>query len=214
MELNIYFHLGVNMNKQLIIDNKQAFDHWLNGRQIWYKKDQWYIADITAPAFWDNADMSIKIVINDEYVKFRKALAEGKEVQLKNVYGYDSNVKKDKWMKVDKIYTHIPLQYYRIAPKDIFKIGDWIVSPTGKITQLIADDIPKQLETKGFNLWQPKSGEYHWFWSGFNTPQLLQFSEYDVDAYLAYIDTDIRDHFAYCEPCLALPTVLSEPCKQ
>jgi len=50
---------------------------------------------------------------NDEYVELRKALAEGKTVQLDNQFGYDSSKLKS-WIKVDEIYNHIPIAHYRV----------------------------------------------------------------------------------------------------
>lgn len=84
------------MNKQLIITYFEEFEHWLNGGnvQVYYKKD-------SEPRWWtdeesidydsiDNFSNIIKnslglddvlIVIDDEYVEFRKALAEGNTIQ-------------------------------------------------------------------------------------------------------------------------------------
>jgi len=106
---------------------------------------------------------------------------------------------------------------YRIKPEPQFSIGDWVVSPTGKINQLIADDMPKRLETKGFSLWQPTLNEYCWFWDcDYNsTPILSQFAyiEEDINSTNQFVTISNSMYFN-CEPCLALPTVLNKSCKQ
>lgn len=84
------------MNKQLIITYFEEFDHWLNGGKLlaYYKKDddpKWW-TDEESISYGGNDNFSniiekslstdyVLIVMDDEYVEFRKALAEGKTLQ-------------------------------------------------------------------------------------------------------------------------------------
>ncbi len=148
------------LNKKLIKKYKAEFDYWLNGGLVYGYSEvikDWYKLD----TIWENKNkMNLIIIMDDEYVEFRKALAEGKEIQLKNACGYDSNFKKDEWMKVDKICIHIPLQFYRIASKDNFKIGEWVENINPK--QWFIREIFKYSESNKndqIKKWVPEEGE-------------------------------------------------------
>lgn len=68
------------MNKELILKYKTEFDHWLNGGKLRHKAyGKWEQTN----NIWScrTADIAA-VVIDDEYVEFRKALAEGKVVQI------------------------------------------------------------------------------------------------------------------------------------
>ena len=121
------------MNKQLINKYKHEFDHWLNEGKILYKH-------INSNAWWNNEpwdyspDFITAIIINDEYVEFRKALAEGKTVQ----YNFGSfgqhkqdfpNVWKDLNLSIGILSDRAHPENYRIKPEPIFKTGDWVYIP-------------------------------------------------------------------------------------
>lgn len=68
------------MNKELILKYKTEFDHWLNGGKLRHKAyGKWEQTN----NIWScrTADIAA-VVIDDEYVEFRKALAEGKTIQI------------------------------------------------------------------------------------------------------------------------------------
>lgn len=68
------------MNKELILKYKTEFDHWLNGGKLRHKAyGKWEQTN----NIWScrTADIAA-VVIDDQYVEFRKALAEGKVVQI------------------------------------------------------------------------------------------------------------------------------------
>lgn len=72
------------MNKELIKKYKAEFEHTLNDKEITFKflDDNlgWRNPTILFPINYDK--LNILIVKNDEYVEFRKALAEGKTVEV------------------------------------------------------------------------------------------------------------------------------------
>ena len=68
------------MNKELILKYKTEFDHWLNGGKLRHKAyGKWEQTN----NIWScrTADIAA-VVIDDQYVEFRKALAEGKTIQI------------------------------------------------------------------------------------------------------------------------------------
>ena len=74
------------MNKELIKKYKTEFDHWLNGGKVISKYTlipTW--SNCQSEDIWRIPDKNISkvlIVINDEYATYRKALAEGKTIQM------------------------------------------------------------------------------------------------------------------------------------
>jgi len=107
------------MNKELIKKYKKEFEYWLDGGKLlaWYPD---------ASLGWINPDKSINIklwnqekaliIINDKYVEFRKALAEGKTIQYLNVNGI--------WKDTEHTNFSLILKHYRIKPNKI-KLWYW-----------------------------------------------------------------------------------------
>ena len=121
------------MNKELIKKYKAEFNYWLNGGELLYS----YIDD---KLLWKNMDEIDKntypvyirnpfqlsehhiIIINDEYVEFRKALAEGKTVQYNfGNYGIDRkdfpNTWKDLDLSIGILANRACPENYRIKPE-------------------------------------------------------------------------------------------------
>ena len=151
------------MNKQLINKYKHEFDHWLNEGKILYKH-------INSNAWWNNEpwdyspDFITAIIINDEYVEFRKALAEGKTVQ----YNFGSfgqhkqdfpNVWKDLNLSIGILSDRAHPENYRIKPEPIFKTGDWVYIPEldGNPCEYRED-----LCCLGLKKWEPRADEWCW----------------------------------------------------
>ena len=111
------------MNKELIKKYKAEFDHWLNGgtllyRHFDYKKQEFNLWEVCDEGFLWNV-RPIKhpcIIINDEYVEFRQALAEGKTVEVaidhNDIDGYI-------WKSVeDDEFHHFNIDEIRIKPEN------------------------------------------------------------------------------------------------
>lgn len=109
------------MNKELIKKYKEEFDYFISQNQnqvLMGKKDhftnkiKWY-PSVSNP-FLELSD-SIIIIKNDEYAEFRKALAEGKTIQIINKFS-------NEWMDLPIVAFSDPAEYYRIKPEElIFK---------------------------------------------------------------------------------------------
>ena len=156
------------MNKKLIDKNIHEFMHWIRRGSVLvseccydeYKYSDW--TEVSSNNEWDYSDIYKPIfVINDKYVEFRKALAEGKVVQEQDYYTKE-------WidMKSDNFHDASDTQYegvYRIKPEESkFKVGDWVRD--------LRDNSVFQINSVNFNLnlsitngvyihWQPKPGE-------------------------------------------------------
>lgn len=183
------------MNKALILKYKTEFDYWLNGGnvQAFYKQDD-------EPKWWSDKESinyggvdnfsyvidkslspeDVMVVIDDEYVKFRKALAEGRTIQCNAKEGENDityTAYRDTWW-VDTTEFKYATRFYRIKPEEPnFKVGDWVVNKTSKqrivkkITSIYSDSVTVGNTEVGINvmlindleLWQPQPGEWCWY---------------------------------------------------
>jgi len=148
---------------------------------VWWKhfkgQKEWYL--VTDPSF-DEYGIYVK---NDEYAEFRKALADGKQLQIRDYMG--------KWMAHNKTpnddFTY-PVNQYRIKPEEPgFKVGDWVTIKGSNPKQFkrFTGNLPqwnKSLDYENVELlngerfripnfdrsvvkrWKPKAGELCVFW--------------------------------------------------
>jgi hypothetical protein len=189
------------MNKELIKKYKTEFDHWLYGGklQVKFVNDPW--EEAPEDIFSYNV-VNFVLVIDDEYVEFRKALAEGKAIEC-----LDWN---DKWQDLienDIKFENIDLSRLRITPEDPkFKEGDWVRDKVnGKVVQLT-----EHFHPGGIELWKPKNKEYFWYKN-----DLVKFDESQTNAGLLLHSArgcsyHVPANFEkYCEPFIGnLPSNL------
>lgn len=201
------------MNKELINKYKAEFYHWLNDGSVLIKSDLGW-CPIAKEFHWgNNQPINSLLVINDEYVEFRKALAEGKIVQY---LGQSSNV----WHEVPEPDFNLHPTCYRIKPDEPkFKVGDFVTNESLKITRQITkvdDDFIYFKEgswalphVEGFInkliLWTPIKGEWCWFWDKC-TPHRPTLRQYDIfpEEYgeeNMFHDSE-QNPFDFCEPFL------------
>ena len=234
------------MNKELIKKYKDEFDHWLNGGEllgrrmvadpndgeesytIWYKVDSvdsWMMSNLLS-----KQQNNLQLIINDEYVEFRKALAEGKIIQQ-----FNTTYTPHTWTNViyDKDIKFSNNIAYRVKPEEPkFKIGDWVrLLKTNKIykvsrvisnTELfleltVSDNYKSSAHIASCNmntindieLWQPKENEWCWFWNFRDTePKFKQFNKMLGKKYGT--KTQAGESFEFCEPFVhKLPTLLT-----
>ena len=133
------------MNKQLINKYKHEFNHWLNGGSILIKSDLGWCPIATEFAWSCNTSVDALLVINDEYAEFRKALAEGKTIQLNEAEKFaDSN---RGWVDLSckslGKSTHLfPINYYRIKPDEPkFKIPAYFKELSSGIVVKFTEEI-------------------------------------------------------------------------
>ena len=170
------------MNLELIKKYEKEFLHMLHGGKVLMgKKDpvtntiKWYPSVLNP--FVETSD-TIVIVINDMYLSWRKALAEGKTIQFFNTKErlYDSSKPVHTWQDIDTIKTHGLPSDYRIKPEEPkFKVGDYV--------RYIHTNSPKPLRIININCeryyfenaefilrvdeiekWEPKEDEVCVFW--------------------------------------------------
>ena len=215
------------MNKELIKKYKTEFDHWLNGGKVISKytlTPTW--SDCQSEDIWRIPDKNISkvlIVINDEYATYRKALAEGKIVEVATDY---NDVDGYIWKSMeDEEFHHFSIDEIRIKPEEPkFKVGDWVVNKASKqrIVKKVAsipygDSVTVGDTEVGINvmlindleLWQPKAGDWCWFFDSDNfPPKLRQFKRLILSNKYKYESCQGLVYF-YCEPFLGqLPTTL------
>lgn len=207
------------MNKDLIKKYKAEFDHWLYGGklQVKFVNDPW--EEAPEDIFSYNA-VNFVLVIDDEYVEFRKALAEGKAIEC---LGWN-----DKWQDLienDIKFENIDLSRLRIKPEEPkFKEGDWVIhnGEYKKVTKVIddcidsLDDQPAVISKFDvLELWKPKNKEYFWYKNDLvkfdethtNAGLLLQSARGSSNYGCSYYPSENFENF--CEPFIGkLPSNL------
>ncbi len=225
------------MNRELIKKYKKEFDYWLdNPDNLLFK------SNIDKESKWRKFDDSgddwtwthhyndkVQIVINDEYVEFRKAIIEGKTIQYYDcVFQHELCVNLDKYDWIDlsiatSSFTFSDKLKYRIKPEEPkFKAGDFIrqtkelginVSRIYRIKAHISDILYSVEENiydvdainakeEYFELWKPYNKELCYFTHDTNTKTsatLREFREISEDGF--YVDC-FGTRYIYCEPFL------------
>jgi len=105
-----------------------------------------------------------KYVQNDRYAEFRKALVDGKTIQV-NDFGEWKDLKVN---IIEEIQCR-SIEDYRIKPDEPeIKIGDWVkdISPENSgIHQITTEAQLEQAKSdSAYELWEPKDGELCVFW--------------------------------------------------
>jgi hypothetical protein len=208
------------MNKELILKYKKEFDYWVNGGKIlMHYGNKWLPVALDAKWEFFVSDLeemrSFGYVIADEYVKFRKALAEGKTIQC-NAREEQNDITYaafgHNWW-IDTTEFIYATRFYRIKPKESqFKVGDWVHIPSlnGNPCQFSED-----LCMLGLEKWEPQADEVHWFSRNKDEePVLGKFVETEhwrnTTTYKICTSPEANwtcSYFEYCEPFIGtLPT--------
>lgn len=198
------------MNIELIKKYKAEFTYWLNGGSVLLgirdsitSITKWY-PSVTDPFEEESTSGELLVIINDEYIELRKALAEGKTIQLNEAEKFSDP--KRGW--VDLSCTCLgdsrllfPVGYYRIKPEESkFKIGDFVRDIiSGKVSQVNNEDIANGKYSQ-VTKWEPSPRELCWFWSGNKLEEatLSKFHSYTKHG----VFKTIYGSFKYCEPFL------------
>ncbi len=229
------------MNKELIKRQKKEFDHFLNNGSVlctdWENTNtKWRETKSCGNDFTYTGSNPPIFVINDEYVEFRKAIAEGKELESQVKHGHGSQSYpaegtelKDCHWKQDSTGIFVgEARLYRIKPtKPKFKIGDWVMMNWNhgdgdtpiellfeKEGEFYWDKLCEQPISEDGTLsclWKPKLGDLCWFWNDDmeRYPDLRRYFKEDnhVCPYL----TMPSGRYKYIEPLLGnLPTHMRE----
>ena len=153
------------MNKQVVIDNKECFDFWLNGGKVWARSPDSIISTpiwvlLSEPGWEENWTY----VQDDVFVELRKVIADGEIVQWE--------YQEDMWADLPSDYTfgNNEVDEYRLKPKKpTFKVGQWVVCTELSNTTALPEQVVKYSNlAEGSNifdwkLWEPKIGEFVWY---------------------------------------------------
>ena len=221
------------MNKELINKYKHEFDHWLNGgstllgiRNLVSSTIRWY-PSISDPFEEESTSGELLVIINDEYVEFRKALAEGKVIEY---LGQSSNL----WHEVPEPDFNLHPTCYRIKPDEPkFKVGDFVrVAPksnraitnsgTTEFTGIIrvidkynlynirGIDGTDWFESDDIQPWTPIKGEWCWFYDNPNKDKYCNLSQFN-EMYNNYFMSITNTPWKCCEPFLnSIPSYLKD----
>ena len=92
-----------------------------------------------------------------------------------------------------------------------FKVGDWIVEPNGNKVKLTEVPEPGSYYAEDCVLWQPRPGEWCWFWNDNNALVLAQFA-HGLSNGAKFTSKNLM--YQYCEPFICqLPTILQSQSK-
>jgi hypothetical protein len=222
------------MNAELIKQYKPEFDHQLYGGKLQHRDEfgEWH----STRDIWDSKDGQITaVVVDDEYLPFRKALAEGKTVQYNfGNHGINRKDFPDSWKDLDQsigiLADRACPENYRIKPNEPkFKVGDWVqhieLSSTYGSHILKIEEIDERNKSLGFvsligqgktlhsnlaKLWKPEPDDYCWFWDlSKQTPILGQYAEFENRIARKACEYLELKTYSYCEPFIGtLPSNL------
>ena len=160
------------MNKELIKKYKNEFEHWLDGGKVLSKNTllpEW--SDNQTEDIWriPSKDISkVLIIIDDSYSIYRKALAEGKTIQYRNL-----NIDAFKnWQNLENLEFN-PNFEHRVKPESHkFKVGDWVIhngvykqvtkAVDGYIDSL-DNEVAVIMKEESLELWEPEDEKYFWY---------------------------------------------------
>ena len=218
--------------KELIKKYKKEFDHWLNGGEVlFFYWENWYSSTYNPKMVFNhiNPDDVKCFVINDEYATYRKALAEGKTIQMYCKYDGVPPFWDDMTEVIKSIGFVMTKDNYRIKPEEPkFKVGDWVVeihsTTKAQVLELFGNQIRVKFcypdaiittDSSDFIPWVPKPGEWCWFLNKGRIPVISQFHSLEIDDNRKYSATfpntphPMIGYYEYCEPFLGtLPTKL------
>ena len=144
------------MNIELIKKYKEEFDYHINGGELLHCYNDVFLWSSCGYSIWDrNISDNIIIIKNDEYVEFRKALAEDKTIQVINKFS-------NEWIDLTTVSFSGPKECYRIKPEELqFKDGDWLINTTSDLIFKYNSSIHLQPDTCCIK-WKPEINEYCW----------------------------------------------------
>ena len=212
------------MRKETILNYEKEFLAWCKGESILLGAPasihEKTLAWREVRDFNDWEPLDTVYVLNDSYSTYRKALAEGKTIQMYCKYDGVPPIWDDMTEVIKSIGFVMTKDNYRIKPEEPkFKVGDWVRD--------LRDNSVFQINSENFNLklsitngvyihWQPKKGEWCWFLNK-EIPVISQFHSLEIDGNRKYSATfpntphPMIGYYEYCEPFLGqLPTNLQD----
>ena len=223
------------MRKETILNYEKEFLAWCKGESILLGAPA---SMHEKPLVWrevrdfnDWKPLDTVYVLNDSYSTYRKALAEGKSIQMLCRYDKMEPIWDDMTEVIKSIGFVDVKENYRIKPEEPkFKVGDWVVeihsTTKAQVLELFGNQIRVKFcypdaiittDSSDFIPWVPKSGECCWFWNKGTTITVLELLEIVDDGNRKYfaampnIPHTLGGYYQYCEPFLGkLPTKLQK----
>ena len=164
------------MNLELIKKYEKEFLHMLHGGKLKYFTGKEWLSCSSAEIWTRNNDL--KIVIDDEYYIYRKALAEGKTVEVYVLHRIKV-LDEQPWRRfvVGCSTFDLPVECYRIKPEEPkFKVGDWIRQGDRVFQYTYKDlqyDKANPTHCQNDEKWEPKGGEVCIFWDDNHTNEAI-----------------------------------------
>ena len=224
------------MNKELIKIYFEEFKHWLNGGnvQVYYKKDdepKW-LTDEECIEYEGHDNFShimqnslepedVLIIIDDEYIEFREAIAKGKAVEYLDF--------KNEWRDLRENCRKLEgvcLSRLRVKPEEPrFKVGDWVIhnGVAKRVTKAVDgyidsldNEVAVIMKEESLELWEPEDEKYFWYKN-----DLVRFHETQANLGLllesargcSYYPAE-KNFEDYCEPFIGkLPSNLKQDSK-
>ena len=193
---------------------------------------------INSDAWWHepwnySPDYVKAIIINDEYVEFRKALVEGKTIESKVIHCISNNSchygEELPWaIDTSGKFKGMPDLYRIKSDEPKFKVGDFVTPFNRKINCSIwqIDKVlscgtlvsgSKMLDPRTIQLWTPVKDEWCWFFNNDRIPIISQFVEINDDMTRKYFAVypnrpkALGSWYKSCEPFIGqLPANLKD----
>ena len=220
------------MRKETILNYEKEFLAWCKGESILLGAPA---SMHEKPLVWrevrdfnDWKPLDTVYVLNDSYSTYRKALAEGKSIQMLCRYDKMEPIWDDMTEVIKSIGFVDVKENYRIKPEEPkFKVGDWVVeihsTTKAQVLELFGNQIRVKFcypdaiittDSSDFIPWVPKPGEWCWFLNKGRIPMISQFHSLEIDGNRKYSATfpntphPMIGYYEYCEPFIGnLPTL-------
>ena len=212
------------MSREVILKYLTEFNAWVKGQEVYvmFSNGGHRLVDSLEDF---NEDVKY-IVLKDSYFFYRKALAEGKTIQLNEAEKFaDSN---RGWVDLScksfgKSINLFPVNYYRIKPDEPkFKVGDFVRYVHS--TQAIALEINNINGNRYYfinsemscvehelELWTPVKDEWCWFYDNPNKDKYCNLSQFGGESNGRCFKTNCGTPWNFCEPFLnSLPSYLKD----
>ena len=165
-------------------------------------------------------------VLNDSYSTYRKALAEGKSIQMLCRYDKMEPIWDDMTEVIKSIGFVDVKENYRIKPEEPkFKVGDWVIhnGVAKRVTKAVDgyidsldNEVAVIMKEESLELWKPEDEKYFWYKN-----DLVRFHETQANLGLllesargcSYYPAE-KNFEDYCEPFIGkLPSNLKQDSK-
>lgn len=196
------------MNREQVIKHSNVIKWFCDNpeRGVWYRMIDakvWKL--LTRPTF----QIFEVIVQNDKYAEFRKAQADGKQIQYRPPEKYRAN---EDWFDATiSSSDFVSNNEFRIKPDEpTFKEGDWVFDIE---TESIYQFKKHMIVYPSIKLWEPQEGEWCWFRTSTDRPfiaKFLQIRNSTVSPEYIY-EIEDGDWLKSCEPFIGtLPSNLKD----